>query len=40
MQFGMQFDVTKNSGVRIDYKRDDYSALDIEEAKLSYQYYF
>jgi len=40
LQLGMQFDVTKNSGVRIEYKRDDYSALDIEEAKLSYQYYF
>ena len=40
IQFGMQFDVTNNSGVRIEYKKDEYSMLEIEEAKLSYLSYF
>jgi Domain of unknown function (DUF4105) len=40
IQLGMQFDITKNSGVRVEYKKDDYSALEIEEAKLSYLSYF
>ena len=39
-QFGMQFNFMKNSGVRIEYKKDDYSRLEIEDLKLSYLYYF
>ena len=40
IQFGIQFNLMKSSGVRIEYEKDEYSALEIEEAKLSYLYYF
>jgi len=40
IEFGMQFGVTKNSGLRMEYKKDDFTVLKIEEIKLSYMTYF
>ena len=40
IQFGLQFDVTRNSGLRMEYKKDDFTLLKIEEIKLSYLTYF
>ena len=40
IEFGMQFAVTKNSGLRMLYKKDDYPVLETEEVKLSYLSYF
>jgi len=40
IQFGLQFDVTRDSGLRMEYKKEDYSVLEIEEIKLSYLSYF
>jgi len=40
IQFGIQFDVTRDSGLRMEYTKEDYSKLEIEEIKLSYLTYF
>ena len=40
IQLGVQFNLMSNSGLRFEYKKDKYSILEIDEARLSYLYYF
>jgi len=40
LQLGIQFKLMRNSGLRLEYKKDRYTELEIAEARLSYLYYF